>query len=335
MFKFCSAPWKQVQIHQDGTVQPCLCGGWHTAGVAGNMLTQSMAEIMQDESVKRLRQGVLDQSFSVCHDRCPYKWKPEMVEQLPDFVNDLTPLPAEILLAIDMNCNLKCSMCRPGSVFAKKIDPTAQAILDKLVSSYRHTKTPTVLQMDGAGDVFASEAWKQFLWRDDIPECFRFHIITNGNLVIKNKDLMLRHKHRITSVDVSLDATQEETYSQVRGGKLSLVLEGLEWMRDNDIRTTISFVVQRRNYREMMDCWRLAHRLGCHSINFQGVERFKHMSDEYWQYTRLEDNPDVDMVHLRESLVRLDAAPTMVDFTGKSPPPVYMVGNLRKFIDQR
>ena len=313
MFKFCSAPWKQVQIHQDGTVQPCLCGGWHTAGTAGNMLTQSMAEIMQDESVKRLKQGVLDQSFSVCHDRCPYKWKPEMVEQLPDFVNDLTPLPAEILLAIDMNCNLKCSMCRPGSVFAKKIDPTAQAILDKLVSSYRHTKTPTVLQMDGAGDVFASEAWKQFLWRDDMPECFRFHIITNGNL----------------------DATQEETYSQVRGGKLGLVLEGLEWMRDNDIRTTISFVVQRRNYREMMDCWRLAHRLGCHSINFQGVERFEHMSDEYWQYTRLEDNPDVDVVHLRESLARLDAAPTVVDFTGKSPPPVYMDGTLRKFIDQR
>jgi len=332
MLKFCSSPWKQVQIHSDGSVHPCLCGIWNTAGNIGNMLSQGMAEIMQAENVKRLREGVLDQSFSMCTDICPYKWKPEQVEEFPDFINDETPLPAEILLAIDHNCNLKCPMCRVGSIFEKKVEPTAQAILDRLIESYRNTTTPTVLQMDGAGDVFASEAWKQFLRRDDVPECFRFHLITNGNLVIKNKDLILKHKHRITSVDVSLDSTTDEVYSQVRGGKLSLVIKGMEWMRDQGIQTTISFVVQRRNYRQMIDCWRLAQKLGCHSINFQGIKYIKHMTDDYWQYTRLEDNPAVDMVHLRESLQELADAPTVVDFAGLSPPPVYMDGELRKLI---
>jgi len=332
MLKFCSAPWKQVQIHADGTVQACLCGIWNTAGNIGNMLTQSMAEIMQAENVKRLREGVLDQSFSMCTDTCPYKWTAQQVDEFPDMVKDPTPMPEEILLAIDLNCNLKCPMCRAGSIFEKKVEPTAQAILDRLVESYRDTTTPTVLQMDGAGDVFASEAWKRFLRRDDIPECFRFHVITNGNLVIKNKDLMLKHKHRITSVDVSLDSTTDEVYSQVRGGKLSLVLEGMKWMRDQGIQTTISFVVQRRNYRQMTDCWRLAQELGCHSINFQGIKYIKHMTEDYWQYTRLEDNPAVDMALLRESLRELANAPTTVDFTGKSPPPVNMDGELRRFI---
>ena len=321
-----------MQIHSDGSVHPCLCGIWNTAGNIGNMLSQGMAEIMQAENVKRLREGVLDQSFSMCTDICPYKWKPEQVEEFPDFINDETPLPAEILLAIDHNCNLKCPMCRVGSIFEKKVEPTAQAILDRLIESYRNTTTPTVLQMDGAGDVFASEAWKQFLRRDDVPECFRFHLITNGNLVIKNKDLILKHKHRITSVDVSLDSTTDEVYSQVRGGKLSLVIKGMEWMRDQGIQTTISFVVQRRNYRQMIDCWRLAQKLGCHSINFQGIKYIKHMTDDYWQYTRLEDNPAVDMFHLRESLQELADAPTVVDFAGLSPPPVYMDGELRKLI---
>ena len=321
-----------MQIHADGTVQPCLCGGWHTAGIAGNMLTQGMAEIMQAENVKRLREGVLDQSFSMCTDICPYKWKPEQVEEFPDFINDDTPLPTEILLAIDHNCNLKCPMCRAGSIFAKQVDPTAQAILDKLVSSYKHTTTPTVLQMDGAGDVFASEAWKQFLRRDDLPGCFNFHIITNGNLVLKNKDLIMKYRDRIISVDVSLDSTTDEVYSQVRGGKLSMVIEGMKWLRDQGIRTTISFVAQRRNYGQMIDCWRLAQELGCHSINYQGIKRFPHMSDDYWQYTRLEDNPAVDMVVLREALTELSNAPTIVDFTGQNPPPVYMDGELRRFI---
>ena len=321
-----------MQIHADGTVQACLCGIWNTAGDIGNMLSQSMAEIMQAENVKRLRDGVLDQSFSMCTDTCPYKWTAQQVEEFPDMVHDQTPMPEEILLAIDLNCNLKCPMCRVGSIFEKKVEPTAQAILDRLIESYRNTTTPTVLQMDGAGDVFASEAWKQFLRRDDIPECFRFHVITNGNLVMKNKDLILKHKHRITSVDVSLDSTTDEVYSQVRGGKLSLVVKGMKWMRDQGIQTTISFVVQRRNYRQMIDCWRLAQKLGCHSINFQGIKYIKHMTDDYWQYTRLEDNPAVDMFHLRESLQELADAPTVVDFAGLSPPPVYMDGELRKLI---
>ena len=311
---------------------PCLCGVWNTAGVVGNMLTQSMAEIMQAEKVKRLRDGVLDQTFSMCTDICPYKWTAQQVEQFPDMINDPTPMPDEILLAIDLNCNLKCASCRAGSIFEKRVDPTAQAILDRLTESYRNTTRPTVLQMDGAGDIFASEAWRQFLRRDDIPGCFRFHIITNGNLVMKNRDLIMKHQHRITSVDVSLDAATDRVYSEVRGGRFDKVLEGLEWMRQQGIRTTISFVVQRRNYREITAAWRLAQRLGCHSINFQGIRQYTHMSRDYWHYTRLEQNPAVDMELLRSMLRELAAAPTHVDFSGRNPPPVYMDGELRRLI---
>lgn len=332
IMKFCGSPWKQITVHHDGTVQSCLCGAWNRAGVIGNLLEQSMADIMRSDAVRRLRDSVKDQTFSLCNDICPYKWTAAEVERFPAYSNDPDPMPDEILLGIDYNCNLKCPMCRIGSTFEKKVEPTAQAILDRLAESYRDTTRPTVLQMDGAGDVFASEAWKQFLRRDDIPECFTFHMITNGNLVTKNKDLILEHRHRISSVDVSLDATTDDVYSQVRGGRLSIVVGGMEWMRSQGIRTTISFVVQSRNYQQMLDCWRLAQRLGCHSVNFQGIKRYPHMTDDYWRHTRLEDNPAVDMTALREALTELSNAPTRVDFSGRTPPPVYMDGELRRFM---
>jgi len=335
MLKFCSAPWKTVTVQSSGDVQSCLCGDWNNAGTLGNLLTHTMGEIMQTANVNRLREGVLDQSFSLCKDVCPKVWSPEQVEKFPDYINHAAVMPTEILLAIDRRCNLKCPSCRVTNIFDKAVDPIARDILDTLVRSYREHTTPTVLQMDGDGDVFASEAWRQFLSRSDLPECFGYHIITNGNLVLKNKHILTRLRDRITSVDVSLDAAQEHTYSHIRGGRLETVIEGMKWMRGEGIRTHISFVTQRRNYREMLECWKLAQELGCHSINFQGIKRYPHMSVEYWQHNRLEGNPNVDMDYLHEALNTLSNAPTIVDFTGKSPPPVYMDGNLRKFIDQR
>ena len=88
----------------------------------------------------------------------------------------------------------------------------------------------------GAGDVFASTAYKDFL-QQDFGSNWKFQIITNGNLLIKNEKIIDRLKDKITSVDVSLDAGSDQTYKDVRGGNFDIVKKGIMMCVDKNIRT--------------------------------------------------------------------------------------------------
>jgi len=325
--KFCSAPWDTIAIQSDGEVTSCLCGDWNTAGNIGNLLHTPLSEIMRSDPVDRLRDTVGDQSFSMCRDQCPQKWMLDTVDTLP---TPRVALPTTILLAIDYECNLRCASCRSSRIWTGLVNPTAMRILDTLTLAYKGHDQPVTLQCDGAGDVFASAAWNEFLSRESLPECFRLHIITNGNLVTKKIDLLVRLRDRIDSVDVSLDANHPDTYTAVRGGRLDTVFRGMRAMVEKGIRVNVSFVVQQKNYREMLECWRTASDMGCHSINFQGVRRWEHHTDTWWQENRLQDNPNVDTAVLKNNVGHLLQAPTIVPPKGQGGLcPVYMDGNIR------
>ena len=107
-------------------------------------------------------------------------------------------------------------------------------------------------------------------------------------------------------------------------------------MVSEGIRVNISYVVQQRNYREMLECWQRISGMGCHSINFQGIVRYSHMTDSWWQENRLQDNLRVDTERLCEQLMELDQAPTIVDLPRrKGLAPVQINGTLRQWIQQR
>ena len=325
--KFCSAPWDTIAIQSDGWLTSCLCGEWNTAGNIGNILHTPIVEIMRSEPVSDLRSSVRDQSFAMCRDQCPRKWTLDSVDQLP---TPTLPLPTTILLAIDRECNLRCPSCRPSRTWTGRVNPTAMRILDAITETYKDHTQPVTLQCDGAGDVFASAAWNKFLSQESLPECFRLHVITNGNLVVKRLDLLDQLRDRINSVDVSLDANHPDTYTVVRGGKLDIVFQGMRAMLAKGIRVNVSFVVQQKNYREMLECWRTVSDMGCHSINFQGVRRWGHHTDTWWQENRLQDNPAVDTAVLKNNVGHLLQAPTTVSLNGqRGLCPVHMDGNIR------
>ena len=332
--KFCSAPWDTISINPVGEVRACLCGAWNSAGVLGNLLTMDMEQIMLSPNSRSLRDSVVDQTFSRCNSICPVIWQLPEINSVPRV--DQYQLPTTILLAIDQRCNLRCASCRATNVFNDLVDPVAARILDRMVEAYRVQDAPVTLQMDGAGDLFASRTYREFMARADLPDCFRYHIITNGNLVMKNQSLLVGLRDRMVSVDVSLDAATAGTYTAVRGGRFDLVLQGIEWMLAQGLRVNISFVVQQQNHREMLACWHRVSAMGCHSINFQGIIRWPHMSDAWWADNRLEHNDSVDTALLCEQLRELDQAPRQVDFTGGGGLcPVHINGTLRQWIQQR
>lgn len=332
--KFCSAPWDTITINTEGEVRACLCGAWNSAGVLGNLLTDDMEQIMLSPNSRSLRDTVIDQTFARCNSICSVIWKLPEIDVMPPV--DRYQLPTVVLLSIDRRCNLRCASCRGANIFNDLVDPVAARILDRIVESYRVQDTPVTLQMDGAGDIFASRTYREFMARADLPDCFRYHIITNGNLVMKNQSLLLGLRDRIVSVDVSLDAGTDGTYTAVRGGRFDLVLRGIEWMIAQNIRVNIGFVVQQQNYREMLTCWHRISAMGCHSINFQGIVHWPHMTPTWWAQNRLEHNDSVDTALLCEQLRTLDQAPKRVDLTTRRGLcPVHINGTLRQWIQQR
>lgn len=331
--KFCSAPWDTVTIQSNGAVHSCWCAEWNTAGSIGNILETSLVDIMRSSRLKLFQSTVLDQSFSMCKDICPKKWNLDTVPGVPTFTQYPGPLsqylPTDLLLSIDRECNLRCPSCRVDREWTGQINPTSELILNAITDAYHDYPGTVTLQCDGAGDVFASAAWNRFLSRSDLPHCFRFHFITNGNLIVKKLQLIEHLRDRIASVDVSLDAARADTYTAVRTGKLSVVLAGMRALLDMGIRVNVSFVVQQKNYREMLECWQMVSEMGCHSINFQCLRRWEHHSSAWWQENRVSDNIRVDTEYLKEALHRLSKSPTRVSLHGEGGLcPAHMNGDL-------
>jgi radical SAM protein with 4Fe4S-binding SPASM domain len=325
--KFCSAPWNTITLQANGSIHSCLCGEWNSAGSIGNILENSLPNIMQSSVVQNFQSTIVDQSFRMCEDQCPKKWTLDTITSLPSGV---AGLPTTVLCSIDHECNLKCPSCRSSRVWTGQVNPTAVRILNALTAAYQNYQDTVTLQCDGAGDVFASAAWQEFLTQAELPECFRFHFITNGNLIVKKIDLLTRLKSRIDSVDVSLDADQSNTYTAVRGGRLDTVLAGMRALIQQGIRVNVSFVVQQKNYTEMLACWETVSRMGCHSINFQAIRRFNHHTDAWWQENQLADNPRVDGALLSNQVDQLLQAPATVSLHGEGGHcPVHMNGDMR------
>jgi radical SAM protein with 4Fe4S-binding SPASM domain len=319
--KFCDQPWTTFTITADGSMVPCLCGIWNTVGPIGNVINQDLNEILQSQKLKSFKETILDQSFGNCTNICPHLPILPNVDTIEKDSEQLF-LPTHLLLGIDQNCNLRCESCRSENIFSKTRNKNADIILEKIQTTFANQQV--TLQCDGYGDVFASESYKNFF--ANIDKNFNLHIITNGNLITKNQNLIEKLSNQILSVDVSIDAATPDTYSNTRGGVFDKVIDGIKLLVEQKIKVNLSFVVQEKNYTEVMPAYELAVNLGCHSINFHKLEKWSHMTDSWWNRNKLDDNPSVDLSSLKKNFEYFKTLPKQVVW-GESI-PVYMTGNL-------
>lgn len=281
--KLCTSPWTTVTIDMNGDVKPCLCADWNTVGIIGNLLNNSLSEIIDSSTLNAFKSKILNNDYSMCTDVCAFK--NHIVDKNVNVINEYK-FPNKILLAIDQNCNLACESCRSHNIFSTKINHNANEILEKIYHFYYDK--PIELQFDGAGDLFASKAYQTFLQKR-FEKNFKFHIITNGNLITKQESIIENIKDNILSIDISLDAAYAETYKKTRGGVFELVKEGIKMCVSKGIKVNLSFVVQSKNYQELKKCWELGVKLGCHSIMFHMVRRWHHMTDSWWEQNSIEN----------------------------------------------
>lgn len=326
MFKFCSAPFDTISIHDNGGVSSCLCQGWHTQGHnMGNLNEFTLTEIFANAQFTDFRSTIIDQSFRYCRkDECAKLWNLDQLESL-DQVTKHNKLPTTMNLLIEKNCNLKCGSCRNSIIWAKDVNPKVAKILDTLVKDYQDFEQPVWFQCDGLGDIFASGAYREFFARDDLPKCFQFNLTTNGNLITKNLDILEKIKDQIFSICVSFDAANDETYKAVRGGKFELIVAGVKAMKAMGIlRVNASFVTQRKNYLEVLDYYHLCKELGINYAGLSKIDYWNHMSDQWWEENRLDNNPSIDYQFLINALIDI-----------KKDPKFGLCGGLEHLISQK
>lgn len=165
--------------------------------------------------------------------------------------------------------------------------------------------------IDGAGDIFVSAAYNEFLFSDKLPECWRLEILTNGNLLTKKRSEIESIRHQIDFMTVSLDAGSPEVYAITRGGNFDSVLKGIEMLKEMNISLHLQFVLQYANYTDLLKYKAIANDFGI-SYGVQKIDSRPHMSESYWQQAQLENNPDVNYAELKQSLLTLQDDPTCV-----------------------
>ena len=309
MLKFCSSPFDTVNISESGDVSLCLCKSWHTKGIMGNLNSNPLKELFVGQWASEFRHSVIDQTFRHCNPvQCGKFHNLDQVSQIDQTL--LTPsLPKNLMLHIDKNCNLKCASCRNENTYSPDANPATQFILESLARDYQDFDSRVLVYCDGAGDVFASTAYQNFLRSSQVPTSWQFCFTTNGNLITKNIDIFDRLADQIDIVIVSLDAATPETYKAIRGGVFEIVVQGIESLVKRGIKVSSQFVVQSQNYHEIPQYVSLCKQLGIRHIGLQKLDRWLHQNPAWWKINRIENNSTVDYDFLLTELQRLQADP--------------------------
>lgn len=302
MLKFCDSPFSTIHIENHGEVHLCLCTPWHTKGSIGNLYESSLEDLWNSTWMQDFRNTVYDQSFKYCNTH--YCWKIHNLDKIESFENiDIPRLPTIIYLQdLDDNCNLKCASCRNEQRYTDRINPDVDKILTQLTKLYKDFDRPVYISADGSGEFFSSRSYLNFLSNENLPKHFYFYINTNGTLINKNIDLITKRKDKIKCLTFSLDAASSETYRQLRGHSFTTVVSGIRKVKKLGINVVAQFVVQQKNYHEIMIYKNLCDDLGVDFIGLQGLNRWPHMTDQWWAENSLENNLHIDY-NLFENLI--------------------------------
>lgn len=287
--RFCSVPFEKLALSNDGAR---LCCPSYVPTVVGDPKTQTLDEIWNSRAAIEIRRSIVDGDYRYCLDLCPAIVQDVLprVETLPPGVYEAAvaaahaPLPTgpkHLALLHDRSCNLSCPSCR-ATIIAATVQERAefQVILDRVI----RPAFPSLRILEFAGgEILASAHLKNValsIDKEAAPD-LRVAIMSNGTLFDRAAWEQLRTIHGIVKlVYVSLDAAAADSFQELRrGGLWPETLANVEFLatlrRDGLIEEFgITFVVQKRNYREMRAFAELGLRLGCDRVMFHELVDF-------------------------------------------------------------
>jgi MoaA/NifB/PqqE/SkfB family radical SAM enzyme len=262
----CVTPFTYLELHKHGIFS--CCPSW-LPNKMGEL--DDIENVWEGDELKKVQESILDGSYKYCSKKqCPYlskliNGKGTSSNFIPKYefnLNKTKEGPININFAFDRSCNLSCPTCRSVAIMANGeevefVDNT----INKVIKEFG--KSITMLYLSGSADPFASKSIRKLLLNFDVskfPKLHQIHLHTNGLLLTEKMWGSLNHIHHlIKTIEISIDASNKETYEIIRrGGNWETLMTNLEFIskiKMNDKR--VSFVVQDSNYIEMEDFYNL------------------------------------------------------------------------------
>lgn len=318
--KLCLVPFNQFHIMTTGEVANC-CYSWLPTSI-GNIMDNTLLEMMENKVAKDIKQSMHDSSFSYCRDDlCPriadIMYGERNIEQYPiidkgnpqyDSWYEMSTVPeVSLYFDYDESCNLQCPSCRNELILHNGTKPSLIKIHEEVIRNVQillDTGKRVQINVTGSGDPFASPLYWDFLSTFDgekYPNLI-IRLQTNGVLMDeRHMEKLSRIYNRIGMIQVSVDAFTADTYNIVRKGgsfkKLQNNLRMLDEMAKDKIFSKdffwmANFIVSKTNYSEINDFakWILTHESIC-TIWYNMIADWEHLTkDEFnnlavWQDT--------------------------------------------------
>jgi len=309
--RFCKSPFTYAEIFPGGGVYIC-CPVWTGGKGIGNIFENSPEEVWNSYQAIMIRQGILNGSYDQCdHHKCPLimgnslpmredvkdDWLgAEMVEVIAHHQVKMARGPQVVKIGYDSSCNLWCPSCRSELIIAKKAEQEKlRKIRDEFIIPF--LKDAKVLVLSADGDPFGSNHYREVmrLTREQLPQ-MRLSLHTNAVLLERKAWDDCGLEGRTDLIQISIDASTAETYSIVRrGGDFNRLLSNLEFLatkrREKGFsRLDFLYVVQTRNFLEMVDFVRLGKRLGVDSVQFILIDHWaRGMTDAQYREQKIWD----------------------------------------------
>lgn len=265
----CPIPFRYTELTVNK--QLLCCSEWLEGDIGG---VNDMGTNWNSSHAVDIRTSILNGTYKFCStSKCPHlntllkTGKPTYGlierEKFKLTKNDWIEGPKEIKIVFDSACNLACPSCRVDFIKNNpEIYNKSKQLLENL--KYNYGNSVEKLHMSGYGDPFYSTALFEFLTSFEsnwLPNLKSIHLHTNGLLWNSLNWEKIKNVHSyIKSCEISIDAATESTYKVVRkGGNFDLLKKNLIFI--NSIETvkdiTFSFVVQQRNYKEVVEFYKL------------------------------------------------------------------------------
>jgi wyosine [tRNA(Phe)-imidazoG37] synthetase (radical SAM superfamily) len=314
--KICLQPFTNIDIQSNYELR-CCSESWMPRGI-GDFSKNTIMEVWNSETIRNIRRSILNGTYEFCDwHQCPFYCNenrylytaqeldaPELRHYRPwiSFVKEgettVSIAPANYNMAYDESCNLECPSCRREKKVYSTGKPyeTRKHIQEKFLEELKDIGFERISRVNcsGSGEPFISKVFRNFLFhfngacRPNID----VNLQSNGiHFTPQTWEKMRAIQNNINEVIISLDASTAGTYRQIRcKGDFRQLLANIEFLSDlrrqNKIRRLmLAYVVQKKNYREMIDAIHLGKKFKIDLFIFNLLNDWK-----AWEYDEFERN---------------------------------------------
>lgn len=309
----CKTTLKHLEFLVNGMTINC-CPSLISQGL-GNALDKSRDELWHSIIHKIVALSTENKTFSFCDKHmCPLFVAKNKIDQLSVLDNDInTPyeriseFPETLALSYDASCNLACITCRKELHFAKDRElEIVKRIENKVIKEY--LSSCKFLILAGNGEVFASPSYQNIY---EAKECNPRYIrlLSNGTLFTPvNWEKLKKANNAKIMLTVSVDAASKKTYQYIRRGNFDILKQNMKFASELRHKGELSyfrmnFVVQKANYKEMVDFVQWGQELGVDEIFFTKILNWgTYTSEEFEEVSMMEKDGITPKPELKEVL---------------------------------